>query len=83
MKSPYIKTCCVVDQFCKAPANLEPPVEARCTCFVCGQAVCSNCSSIRSYYHYGKVRMCNSCQVEYDGDDKYVMKRLCRISRLK
>lgn len=72
----YIETCCVVDQFCTSPANLRPPVPARGKCFSCGQAVCSECSSKRKYHHYGKVRLCNNCQVEYDGNEKIVMRRI-------
>ena len=78
-----IETCCVMDQFCTSPANLFPPVRAGGHCFACGQAVCTECSSIRSYYGYGRVRLCNNCQVDYDGDDHRVMARLCRKAGYK
>ena len=78
---PIREHCCVADQFCLAPANLDPPTYAKGECFACGQRVCSNCSSIRKYYNYGKVRLCNNCQVEYDGNDKIVVKRLMGLSR--
>ena len=81
--SKYIETCCVADQSCIAPANLEKPERARCKCFSCGLSVCSQCSSKRKYHDYGKVRLCNNCQVEYDGNDKIVMKRLYRKAGLK
>lgn len=76
VKRKAVETCCVVDQFCNSPANLENPVPARGVCFSCGQPVCSKCSSIRKYHHYGKVRLCNDCQVEMDGGDRVVMRRL-------
>ena len=76
----YIETCCVADQFCIAPANVTLLRPARGKCFSCGQAVCSKCSSIRKYYHYGKVRLCNDCQIVYDTNDKIVMKRLHRMA---
>jgi len=75
-----METCCVADQFCIAPANLEPQQRARGICFCCGNAVCSKCSSIRQYYHYGKVRLCNNCQVAYDGNDDRVMARLRKLA---
>ena len=75
-----METCCVADQFCIAPANLEPEKLARGICFSCGLNVCSKCSSIRKYYDYGKVRLCNNCQVDYDGNDKIVMNRLYRMA---
>ena len=73
-------TCCVVDQFCTSPANLVPPVPAKGICFSCGLPVCSKCSSKRKYHNYGKVRLCNNCQVEYDGNDEYVMKRIYKLA---
>jgi len=79
----YIETCCVVDQFCTSPANDEDLHPARGKCFSCGQPVCSECSSKRKYHDYGKVRLCNNCQVEYDGNDKMVMKRLYRKAGIK
>lgn len=75
----YVETCCVADQFCIASANLEKLQMAKGVCFSCGEAVCSECSSKREYYHYGKVRLCNNCQVSYDGNDKMVMKRLYEL----
>ena len=75
----YIETCCVADQCCIAVANFYPLVAAKGECFCCGQKVCSKCSSIRKYLHYGKVRLCNDCQVQYDGDEKLVMKRLYKM----
>ncbi len=73
-------TCCVVNQFCNSPANLEQPIPARGICFKCGQHVCSKCSSKRKYLHYGIVRLCNDCQIENDGNDKVVMRRLNKMA---
>lgn len=72
--------CCVVDQFCTSPALLYPPVPARGICFSCGDAVCGKCSTKRKYYNYGKVRLCNNCQVNYDGNDKVVMRRMYKMA---
>lgn len=74
-------SCCVVDQFCEAPANVTPKKYAHGICFACGQSVCSKCSSLRKYYNYGKVRLCNNCQIEYDGNDKIVMNRLYKLAQ--
>ena len=71
------KTCCVVNQFCLSPANLEEPVPLKSTCFICGEYVCKECSSRRKYLSYGRVRICDTCQVEVlDGNDDIVMKRI-------
>ena len=77
--------CCVVDQFCLAPANLISShlPTLRLICFSCGQPVCSKCSSIRKYYDYGKVRLCNICQIEYDDSDEVVMRRLNKLAGYK
>jgi len=75
--------CCVVDQFCTAPANVSFMVDAKGICFSCGLNVCGKCSSKRKYYKYGFVRLCNNCQTQYDGNDKVVMKRLYNLARVK
>ena len=74
--------CCVVDQFCDAPANLEYKSlpKLRATCFSCGLAVCTKCSTKRKYYHWGKVRLCNNCQIEYDGNNDIVMRRTLKMA---
>jgi len=72
--------CCVSDQFCIAQANLKPLRHARGVCFACGESVCSKCSSKRKYYIYGVVRLCNNCQVAYDGNDKIVMNRMRKMA---
>ena len=70
--------CCVVDQLCEAAAGFSNEVRPQriCTCFVCGEDVCKQCSTRRKYLHYGKVRICNNCQVDRDGNDEVVMRRL-------
>lgn len=72
-------SCCVADQFCTDAANFEG-ANARAVCFVCGLPVCLMCSTRRQYKHYGRVRLCNECQIEYDGNDKRVMARLYRLA---
>ncbi len=72
--------CSVVDQFCDAPANLEPLRKIRTTCFCCGEIVCGKCSSLRKYLKYGRVRLCNNCQVDLDGDDEIVMNRFRKLA---
>jgi hypothetical protein len=76
------ESCCVVDPFCLAPANLEErdKLRLRTVCFSCGQPVCVNCSSRRTYYTYGKVRLCNYCQEDEDGSDRVVMARLRKLA---
>lgn len=83
MKTDYSKTetCCVADQFCLAPANLYPPLRARCICFRCGLAVCSKCSSKRDYPPYDKQRLCHNCIVEVEGNDKSIMRKLRRMAK--
>ena len=62
-----VETCAVVwDESCKAPANLDPPERARCTCFACGLPVCSACSRIRDYLWYGRKRICKTCDMDLD-----------------
>ena len=75
-----VETCVVADQFCTAPANLHPPIKPRGICFSCEGFVCSKCSSKRKYYNYGRVRLCNDCQVDYDGNEKIVMRRLYKLA---
>ncbi len=74
------ETCCVADQHCLAPANLEFPIFPRSRCFSCGQAVCVNCSSKRNYPPWKKVRLCNDCQIMMDGNDIVVMRRLRKLA---
>lgn len=75
-----IETCCVVDQFCDSPANLDEPIRAKYICYSCGQPVCGKCSTKRKYYKYGKQRLCNDCQIEYDGNDKIVLRRIYKLA---
>ena len=70
-----IDSCCIADQGCTAAANYETRGRL-CECFSCGNAVCRNCSSKRKYYNYGKVRLCNDCQEQYDNGDHYVLRRI-------
>lgn len=75
-----LKTCNVADQFCLAPANIEPLRAARAECYACGEACCTKCSSLRVYATYGRVRLCNDCQVQNDSNDKLVMARMRRMA---
>lgn len=58
------EACCVVDEGCRAPANLlradRPRLRAKC--FACGEPVCTNCSKRMKYFRYGVRRICNRCQ---------------------
>lgn len=69
--------CNQVDQFCISPPMADPrEFGIKSLCFACGLPVCIECSSRRRYYNYGRVRLCNSCQFDYDGNDTVVMRRL-------
>ena len=74
-----INTCSVVDQLCISPANLEEKIPVKTKCFACGLPVCKMCSTLRKYYNYGRVRLCNNCQTDYDGNDKRVVTRLFKL----
>jgi len=80
-----IETCHVVDQFCEAPANLDPPDAAKYECVSCGQPVCGKCSSLRKYKDRQlRQRICNDCQIEIlDGNDRIVMARIRRLAGYK
>ena len=75
-------TCCVADVWCTAAGNFEDEAKERISavCYSCGQLVCRNCSSRRNYLSYGKVRLCNDCQVALDGNEKVVMRRLKHLT---
>ncbi|MDB4278086.1 hypothetical protein N9917_00490 [Deltaproteobacteria bacterium] len=58
--------CCVVNQHCEAPANLEPVVTPRTKCADCEQRVCIalGCSILTDEYPLFKgkrVRVCADC----------------------
>ncbi|MHA2279812.1 MAG: hypothetical protein ACXAC5_02890 [Promethearchaeota archaeon] len=72
--------CSVADSFCEAAANFAVIPRLRIKCFACGSTVCCKCSSIRKYLTYGKQRLCNDCQIEMDGDDRVVRRRLHRLA---
>ena len=70
-------SCCVADQYCDAPANLEGVERIRIgLCVSCDEPVCKECSSHRSYFGKKRQRLCNSCQEHLDGNDDLVMLRL-------
>lgn len=73
-------TCCVADQFCTAAANFEPRQFVSSKCFACGDFVCLKCSQTIKYYDYGKQRLCNTCLIEYDGNNNRVMRRLHQMA---
>ena len=77
------EACCVCDQFCKAAANHPRRPVLRTKCFICGQKVCTKCSSKRKYLSYGIVRVCNDCQIESldGGNNAVVMRRMHRIAK--
>lgn len=75
---PENDPCCVVDGDCDWPANGPAPERPLPTCYHCGLPVCRECSSRRKHPKLSvkkPVRLCNTCQVELDGDDKIVMAR--------
>lgn len=74
-----VETCCVVDQFCLSPANLETPIPAKGRCYRCGQAVCSKCS-LRVMYKGERRRLCHDCIVEEDDGDARVMRHLWMLA---
>ena len=89
---PPFEPCCVADQHCEAPANQDDDgdaVSAKYECYHCGLPVCSKCSSIRTIRmnrnHNGafKARLCNNCQVEHDGHNRIVMRRIRRLAGYK
>jgi hypothetical protein len=67
-------TCHVCDQFCEG--SIKP---VRSKCFACGLAVCVGCSTRRKWPRHGVRRICNHCQIDHDGDDKVVMRRLYKL----
>ena len=60
------KSCCVVENACLAPANLEDlllkDINLRTKCFACGLPVCKNCSTTMKWFNYGRRRICNNCK---------------------
>lgn len=79
VRSKMRESCHVSDQFCTAAANYEGTY-VRAVCFKCDEPVCSKCSSKRKYLRYGTVRLCNDCQVELDGNDEVVMRRMRKMA---
>lgn len=77
------ETCSVVNQFCTSPADLYPPVKARGMCFMCGRAVCAQCSTRRKYLHYGVQRLCDNCQEELGYTRQVVLRYWRRAGRTK
>ena len=73
--------CNVSDQFCEASPGVEG-TSTRGMCFACGLPVCRKCSTVLSYYTYGRRRVCNNCQVEHDGErgERRVMSRLYKLA---
>jgi hypothetical protein len=66
MTSPKSGACNSVGAGCKAPPNAAG-CRTHAKCFACGLFVCTNpdCSKPVDYYKYGKRRLCNSCQDDY------------------
>jgi len=74
------RVCCVVDQFCKNPANGHFNTVLKTCCFKCGMNVCTHCSSKRKYLKRGIKRLCNDCQRELDGNSNRVFARIKRMA---
>lgn len=71
------RTCEISGDDCLAPAGYqiggtggmigENHLHAtKATCFACGLPVCTKCSRIRTWFHFGRKRVCENC----DEDDK-------------
>lgn len=68
--------CEQADPFCKGLTRTE--------CFSCGKPVCTACSSLRVYLpYYGRARLCNNCQEQYDGNDRFIVRRAERMAKGK
>ncbi len=65
--------CAIADEHCNGNKVYSK-------CFSCGEYACSMCSTRRNYYSYSTVRLCNNCQIEYDGNDKIVLERTLRLA---
>lgn len=76
------EACHVADQFCTAAANFTWAF-CRGVCYRCGLPVCAKCSTRRKYLHYGRMRICNDCQTEIDGNDNRVLARIYRMAGYK
>ena len=75
-------SCSVADQYCDAPANLLDVKTPKSMCFACGLPVCTKCSTRRKYLHWGRVRVCNNCQVDRYSDGLFrVMFRIARMGK--
>lgn len=72
-----IRTCEVSGEDCTAPAGYQiggpggPIVEnefnsTRATCFACGLPVCTSCSRRRSWFKYGRRRVCEDCEEQFE-----------------
>lgn len=61
---PEIRACNIVDPGCTAPPGERVGGDfesTRASCFACGLPVCLNCSAIRTWFSYGRRRICRSC----------------------
>lgn len=71
----------VANDFCLASADDVSGRSAAHTCQACGQAVCENCSLLRSSYHERKERLCHDCTIAQQGDEA-VMAHLGELASL-
>lgn len=71
--------CCIADQFCTHPANLEGVRDPPSKCHRCGNPVCFNCS-VRRQYGPGVPRICHDCCTEIDGDDDRAIRHLEKLA---
>lgn len=88
-KKHECSTCNTCDQGCDRDAGWtcgfntfleesDPPCRPLPKCYSCGEDVCRQCSSIRKYHNYGKVRLCNGCQQQLDGNYRRPLYRIAR-----
>lgn len=64
-----VETCCVADQSCLHPGNLDPPTSPRTRCTGCGLKVCANCSLRTKAKTPGPGRWCGDC-IERESKDR-------------
>lgn len=75
----YKDPCCVVDQHCTHPANLETTERLRAKCFACDHRVCLSCSLRVAWYSHGRRRICHNCLCD-NGREAEVMRHIERMS---
>jgi len=64
----------VLDIDCCAIPQMDEKTKARC--YACGEAVCTNCSTVRIYYDHKPHRICARCEEErFEDGEAWVLRR--------